>query len=312
MSNNGSNKIMSLKGQKEKRTCPAKRGRLVTLCKQVWTQTSSLRLKEAAVEPWCVPLSVLLNVLLLFKFQSFTDFLRDRRTLLYSRDSALSAMDFPLFPRGLSLRPVLYFTGFTTAAVAGCAFLHRRHKSKRSAAVVLKADHLEDLQELAVTLPVADQSYEDLIAPDAQGPSSRLWIIPRLTLKQVEVTMQHKSVYRGLESEHWWVLTNDFYHLFPEDSQLPPMHFATVKAVAYIKCVGRQISVLTANLSTESTITSVTRSQFLQMKVSKTYRGVTTEDGCFRSSESSSTHILETPVVPQLAPRPLGPPPGFH
>ncbi|XP_066525813.1 uncharacterized protein [Hoplias malabaricus] len=279
MSNNGSNKIMSLKGQKEKRTCPAKRGRLVTLCKQVWTQTSSLRLKEAAVEPWCVPLSVLLNVLLLFKFQSFTDFLRDRRTLLYSRDSALSAMDFPLFPRGLSLRPVLYFTGFTTAAVAGCAFLHRRHKSKRSAAVVLKADHLEDLQELAVTLPVADQSYEDLIAPDAQGPSSRLWIIPRLTLK---------------------------------DSQLPPMHFATVKAVAYIKCVGRQISVLTANLSTESTITSVTRSQFLQTKVSKTYRGVTTEDGCFRSSESSSTHILETPVVPQLAPRPLGPPPGFH
>ncbi|XP_066524940.1 uncharacterized protein [Hoplias malabaricus] len=256
---------MSLKGQKEKRTCPAKRGRLVTLCKQVWTQTSSLRLKEAAVEPW-------------------------------------------------------------------------RHKSKRSAAVALKADHLEDLQELAVTLPVADQSYEDLIAPDAQGPSSRLWIIPRLTLKescgyvlrvhrmqattisrsfsngekQVEVTMQHKSVYRGLESEHWWVLTNDFYHLFPEDSQLPPMHFATVKAVAYIKCVGRQISVLTANLSTESTITSVTRSQFLQTKVSKTYRGVTTEDGCFRSSESSSTHILETPVVPQLAPRPLGPPPGFH
>ncbi|XP_066504165.1 uncharacterized protein [Hoplias malabaricus] len=209
----------------------------------------------------------------------------------------------------------------------------RRLKSKRSAEVVL-----EELQELDVTLPVADKSYEDLPAPDAQGPSSRLWIIPRLTLKescgyvqrvhrmqattitqsfsngekQVEVTMQHKSVYRGLESEHWWVLTNDFYHLFPEDSQLPPMFFATVKAVTYIKCVGHQISVLTANLSTESSITSVTHSQFLQTKVSKTYRGVAIEDGCFRSSESSSTHILETPVVPQLPSRPLGPPPGFH
>ncbi|XP_066504166.1 uncharacterized protein [Hoplias malabaricus] len=242
-------------------------------------------------------------------------------------------MDSPLFPRGLSLRPVLYFTGFTTAAVTACAFLHRRLKSKRSAEVVL-----EELQELDVTLPVADKSYEDLPAPDAQGPSSRLWIIPRLTLKescgyvqrvhrmqattitqsfsngekQVEVTMQHKSVYRGLESEHWWVLTNDFYHLFPEDSQLPPMFFATVKAVTYIKCVGHQISVLTANLSTESSITSVTHSQFLQTKVSKTYRGVAIEDGCFRSSESSSTHILETPVVPQLPSRPLGPPPGFH
>ncbi|XP_066503362.1 uncharacterized protein [Hoplias malabaricus] len=272
--------------------------------------------------------------MLLFKFQSFTDFLRDRRTLLYSRNSAISTMDFPFFPRGLSLRPVLYFTGFTTAAVTACVFLQRRLKSKRSA----ETDHLEELQELAVNFPVADNSYEDLIAPDAQGPSSRLWIIPRLTLKkscgyvlrvhrmqattisqsfsngekQVEVTMQHKSVYRGLESEHWWVLTNDFYHLFPEDSQLPPMYFATVKAVAYIKCAGHQISVLTANLSTESNITSVTCSQFLQTKVSKTYRGVTIEDGCFRSSESSSTHILETPVVPQLASRPLGPPPGFH
>ncbi|KAL7842400.1 hypothetical protein SRHO_G00240890 [Serrasalmus rhombeus] len=55
--------------------------------------------------------------------------------------------------------------------------------------------------------------------------------------KLVELKLQHKTICEGLESEHWWVLSNEFFHLFPE---LPPHHFATVAAVA---CIKMQVSV---------------------------------------------------------------------
>ena len=32
----------------------------------------------------------------------------------------------------------------------------------------------------------------------------------------MELKLQHKTICEGLESEHCWVLSNEFYHLFPE------------------------------------------------------------------------------------------------
>ncbi|KAL7860684.1 hypothetical protein AOLI_G00170330 [Acnodon oligacanthus] len=45
-------------------------------------------------------------------------------------------------------------------------------------------------------------------------------------LKLVEVKLQHKSLYNGLESEHWWVLSNSFitcphWSFFPSISPVP-------------------------------------------------------------------------------------------
>ncbi|KAL7851272.1 hypothetical protein AOLI_G00216280 [Acnodon oligacanthus] len=111
--------------------------------------------------------------------------------------------------------------------------------------------------------------------------------------KLVELKLQHKTICEGLESEHWWVLSNEFFHLFPE---LPPQHFATVAAVACIKRFGTSISEVSIYLRTESVETSL-QNITLQTKVWKTLKMVSIDsDGCCRTHQSSSTRILETPA----------------
>ncbi|KAL6476742.1 hypothetical protein MHYP_G00152410 [Metynnis hypsauchen] len=85
-------------------------------------------------------------------------------------------------------------------------------------------------------------------------------------LKLVEVKLQHKSLYNGLESEHWWVLSNNFYNL--STLELPPQYFACASAVACIKRIGsiREVKVY---LRTESSQTSV-QNIMLQTRVSRT------------------------------------------
>ncbi|KAL6479135.1 hypothetical protein MHYP_G00125680 [Metynnis hypsauchen] len=34
------------------------------------------------------------------------------------------------------------------------------------------------------------------------------------------VELQPKTICEGLESEHWWVLSNEFYHLFPAQTKV--------------------------------------------------------------------------------------------
>ncbi|XP_076841207.1 uncharacterized protein LOC143485601 [Brachyhypopomus gauderio] len=131
----------------------------------------------------------------------------------------------------------------------------------------------------------------------------------------VEVKLQHKSIYSGLESEHWWVLNNDFYWI---GAELTLHHFASASAVACIKLRGSSITDATIYLRTCSTTTSV-QNIFLQTVVSTWFKGVSIgSDDIFRSSESSHTQTLETPnpavfsssPSPPRAP-PQRPPPGF-
>ncbi|XP_072551943.1 uncharacterized protein [Salminus brasiliensis] len=223
------------------------------------------------------------------------------------------------------LRPVIYITGATTAA---CFLLRRwtRTERRRTGDAPAHTAHFEALQELAS--PPRPREVFLL--------SEELWCGPLFTYrkdvqrasqtyaltftqqfsngeKQVEVTLQQKSVYSGLESVHWWVLTNQCFNLFPVETQLPPQHFGTVKVVAFIKRVGHQVCVVEVQITTESSITSLLRTQTLQTKASSTFKGVVIgEGGCFRSSESSNTNFLETQMIPQPPARPLGPPPGFH
>ncbi|XP_037395468.1 uncharacterized protein LOC119263634 isoform X1 [Pygocentrus nattereri] len=126
--------------------------------------------------------------------------------------------------------------------------------------------------------------------------------------KLVELKLQHKTIFEGLESERWWVLSNEFYHLFPE---LPPQHFASVTAVACIKHFGTLISEASIYLRTESVETSL-QNVTLQTKVLKTLKLISIgSDGCFRSHQSSNTRILETPAPFMVSSKPRGPPPGF-
>ncbi|XP_076879086.1 uncharacterized protein LOC143527673 isoform X2 [Brachyhypopomus gauderio] len=108
----------------------------------------------------------------------------------------------------------------------------------------------------------------------------------------VEVKLQHKSIYCGLESEHWWVLNNEFYWI---DAELTLHHFASASAVACIKRRGTSITEANIYLRTCSTTTSV-QNIFLQTQVSTWFKGVSIgSDDIFRSSESSHTQTLETP-----------------
>ncbi|KAI4887774.1 hypothetical protein NFI96_024159, partial [Prochilodus magdalenae] len=71
----------------------------------------------------------------------------------------------------------------------------------------------------------------------------------------VEVKLQHKALCTGLESEHWWVLSNRCYSVF--GNELPPQYSGCAYAVAYIKRFGTSIREAKAYLHTESAITSV-------------------------------------------------------
>ncbi|KAI4904788.1 hypothetical protein NFI96_016106 [Prochilodus magdalenae] len=73
--------------------------------------------------------------------------------------------------------------------------------------------------------------------------------------KLVEVKLQHKALCTGLESEHWWVLSNRCYSVF--GNELPPQYSGCAYAVAYIKRFGTSIREAKAYLHTESAITSV-------------------------------------------------------
>ncbi|KAL6456583.1 hypothetical protein MHYP_G00351270, partial [Metynnis hypsauchen] len=126
--------------------------------------------------------------------------------------------------------------------------------------------------------------------------------------KLVEVKLQHKAVYSGLESEHWWVLTNDFYHV--RSQQLPPLYFARAIAVAYIKNIGRDISEAKIYLRTETTESSV-QDDLLQTTMCRTFKEVSVDkDGRFRCHDSSDAQTLETPA-PSVFSSPRRPPPGF-
>ncbi|XP_037400804.1 uncharacterized protein LOC119265150 [Pygocentrus nattereri] len=128
-------------------------------------------------------------------------------------------------------------------------------------------------------------------------------------LKLVEVKLQYKSLYNGLESEHWWVVSNTFYNL--STLELPPQYFACASAVACIKRIGASIREVKVYLRTESSQTSV-QNIMLQTRVSRTKKCVFIDsDGHFWSHGSSQTHILETPAPSVCPTRPRGPPPGF-
>ncbi|KAI4887771.1 hypothetical protein NFI96_024156 [Prochilodus magdalenae] len=127
--------------------------------------------------------------------------------------------------------------------------------------------------------------------------------------KLVEVKLQHKALCTGLESEHWWVLSNRCYSVF--GNELPPQYSGCAYAVAYIKRFGTSIREAKAYLHTESAITSV-QNITLQTKVCKTNKCVFIgSDGHSWSHESSDTHILETAAPCVYPTRRPGPPPGF-
>ncbi|XP_072539122.1 uncharacterized protein [Salminus brasiliensis] len=125
--------------------------------------------------------------------------------------------------------------------------------------------------------------------------------------KLVEVKLQHKASYSGLESEHWWVLTNDFYLV--RSLELPPQHFATTSAVACIRCIGSFISEAKFFLRTESTDSSV-QEVFLKTMVAIMFQGASVDvDGRWRCHDSNDSQTLEAPFV--MSSKPRGPPPGF-
>ncbi|KAI4877250.1 hypothetical protein NFI96_014303 [Prochilodus magdalenae] len=126
--------------------------------------------------------------------------------------------------------------------------------------------------------------------------------------KVVEVTLQHKAIYDGLESEHWWVLKNNFYTV--RSLQLPPLYFATVRAVAYIKYTGTCISEAKISLHAETSDSSV-QDLLLSTTVSIMSKGVHIDaDGHFQYYDSNDAQTLESPA-PVFSSGPRRPPPGF-
>ncbi|KAL6474800.1 hypothetical protein MHYP_G00158400 [Metynnis hypsauchen] len=149
------------------------------------------------------------------------------------------------------------------------------------------------------SVPIPENLEElPFVPPSSCGPLARIWQYCREVdranksfastytkwtsddRKLVEVKLQHKAVYSGLESEHWWVLTNDFYHV--RSQQLPPLYFARAIAVAYIKNIGRGISEAKIYLRTETTESSV-QDDLLQTTMCRTFKEVSVDqDGRFR------------------------------
>ncbi|KAI4887765.1 hypothetical protein NFI96_032840, partial [Prochilodus magdalenae] len=106
--------------------------------------------------------------------------------------------------------------------------------------------------------------------------------------KLVEVKLQHKALYNGLESEHWWVLSDRCYSMFGKE------YSGCAYAVASIKRFGTSIREAKVYLHTESAITSV-QNITLQTKVCKTNKWVFIDsDGHFWSHESSNTHSVDS------------------
>ncbi|KAI4887773.1 hypothetical protein NFI96_024158, partial [Prochilodus magdalenae] len=110
----------------------------------------------------------------------------------------------------------------------------------------------------------------------------------------VEVKLQHKALCTGLESEHWWVLSNRCYSVF--GNELPPQYSGCAYAVAYIKRFGTSIREAKAYLHTESAITSV---QNITLSI-----GFSGTQGCFKVTDPP-TDLVQSPLSSQnLALRP--------
>ncbi|KAL6479273.1 hypothetical protein MHYP_G00127060 [Metynnis hypsauchen] len=252
-------------------------------------------------------------------------------------------MKLPVFIFGAQLRPaVLCAAGISAAAVTSAFLFYRwriqdgQRTTRDDEDAATQTDGCDGTEEhkLAISSPgcapmpqeVFSWQQAVLIPPLSCGAlvrfkqhcqaldrANRMFAYtfsqPRFdSTKLVELKLQHRTVCEGLESEHWWVLSNDFYHLFPE---LPPQHFATVAAVACIKRFGTSISEASCYLRTESVETSL-QNVTLQTKVWKTLKMVSIgSDGCFRTHQSSNTRILETPSPFLVSSKPRGPPPGF-
>ncbi|KAL6476712.1 hypothetical protein MHYP_G00152110 [Metynnis hypsauchen] len=251
-------------------------------------------------------------------------------------------MELPLSFLGYRLRPVvLCAAGISAAAVTSCFLFYRWRVPDQQRRVdaatqtddgdhrlfhtVSARDGVDQHRDACSSVPENRQELP-FIPPTLCGALARIWEfcqgLDRTDknfactyenwcsdgLKLVEVKLQHKSLYNGLESEHWWVLSNNFYNL--STLELPPQYFACASAVACIKRIGsiREVKVY---LRTESSQTSV-QNIMLQTRVSRTNKCVFIDsDGHFWSHGSSHTHILET-LAPSVCPtRPRGPPPGF-
>ncbi|XP_017549057.2 uncharacterized protein LOC108425131 [Pygocentrus nattereri] len=252
-------------------------------------------------------------------------------------------MDFPRSFFGFRLRPVvLCAAGISAAAVMSSFLLYRwrvpdqqrrgdaatqtddgDHRLLHTAGATDGVDHHQDAGS---SVPQIWQEVP-FIPPTLCGPLARIQELRQELdrndkffaytyenwcsdgLKLVEVKLQHKSLYNGLESEHWWVLNNNFYNVSTQE--LPPQYFACASAVACIKRIGASISEVKVYLRTESSHTSV-QNVTLQTRVSRVNKCVFIDsDGHFWSHESSNTHILETPAPFVCPARPRGPPPGF-
>ncbi|KAI4887764.1 hypothetical protein NFI96_032839, partial [Prochilodus magdalenae] len=119
--------------------------------------------------------------------------------------------------------------------------------------------------------------------------------------KLVEVKLQHKALCTGLESEHWWVLSNRCYSVF--GNELPPQYSGCAYAVAYIKRFGTSIREAKAYLHTESAITSV---QNITLPGQYYGRG-TGQSGCTMHAEHHRFRD-QSSITDAGASQPAGPP----
>ncbi|XP_072542970.1 uncharacterized protein [Salminus brasiliensis] len=224
-------------------------------------------------------------------------------------------MPRPLPFLGVQLRPVVLWAAGVSAVTAYFLFSRWRRVLDQQRTTVDAAtrtdacdgmDHLEQevLPSFCVLIP--EQSRREVDRGNRTFSSTySKWSSDYRKL--VEVKLQHKAIYNGLESEHWWLLINDFYHV--RSLELPPQHFATTRAVAYIRCTGPFIVEAKIYLRAETTESSV-QDVFLKTMVAITSKGVSVdEDGRWRCHDSSDSQTLEAPFV--MSGRPRGPPPGF-
>ncbi|XP_076831694.1 uncharacterized protein LOC143477083 [Brachyhypopomus gauderio] len=233
-------------------------------------------------------------------------------------------MMFPLPFLGIGLRPVvLCATGVSAAAVSSFLvyrwWVRDRQRTQVEAGTHADPCHGHDGE----TFPMDEDIFEMPHSPiresrrHAHQALHRAHRVYAFTFSQtfssatkvVEVTLQHKSAYKGQESEHWWVLNNAFYNI---DAELTLHYCGNAKAVAWIKRKETSITEATIYLCTQSTTSSV-QNIFLQKEVSVTYKGVSIDsDGLFRLHESNHTQTLETPdpaVFSTSPDPPRGPPP---
>ncbi|XP_066526330.1 uncharacterized protein [Hoplias malabaricus] len=259
-----------------------------------------------------------------------------------SRIKTSSQMDLNITVLGRHLRPVVLCAAGLSAAAATSYLLFSGYRRivghQRETRAVIRPHALDgsEYQELNISAPVCVSIPKEVSMQNCQtlpfslpgisGPLARIkqrcqdldranrifaftysrWCSDYRKL--VEVKLEHQAIYRGLETEHWWVLSNKFYLV--DALELPPRYFAHVRAVACIKRTGTCISEAKIYLRSESSDSSV-QNTLLQTNVSITFKGVSIdEDGRFRAHESNDAQTLETPALSMFS-RPRGPPPGF-